>query len=1125
MIYHFPDLETLRLAITSGVVPTDVSLAPAKGGLDDDGQVWLEPSVALPRKAQTSLRQLGVEIVRANGQLEGDEYICWLQLLPVARADNPVPSPQTPVVFELPEATQLPLLVGEMLRLGNDRQGFRMLKDAAGSRVLLRVIGPPYYSLLRALERNGDDGPAPRAYLERSPRVWVEFGYTHPLVDKLRPKEGRFVLMRPPREWTVVEEAAFQDIYDILDFPLPQEQVAWQNAELKSRIRVPLRLASAGTSEPPELWVLRDDAVAQLDNLVREADDHLLNQLAFAVGSRDGKTRIVLRVRQLKKHKPPHLVLNAESYRPFKKMENLFLPHGRRLQPPLRRDVVRKLLAEDPAQIVWLAAQPDGGFVPESLPDQAFRPLRDWVEYVVDQEHAPLEQWVKASRFEFAAFVCKDDPKASTPKGPAPERKRPEGQKPEAPTPAAEPAAARPKGKGVDKTAFVEVPQVKPSALKARLQELEQQFLVAEGELDAGPRLALWPELAALNAALDQPGDAAICWLNALWERDQPAWAQQWVAGETKATDAKALDVLLKKSNPEPDEVRTVAARVIAHPEEAAPRLPALRHFLETNEHRVGVRAAWLAWVSLTKLSHGDVLGLTRARDRLLERLLAKGLNMEHDLPTFLRYAGNQSGDRLRTVRTHLLDIRQRAHAFIEHSYHVTAQTDVGPDPETFKTWLRPEAEALTKAYCDLTFAFGLARLGETDECHKLHKTAEKALDTRDPVHGFLVQAFGYRIDQGLRRQPHSGPLPTELLQRLDRLETKQRYAIDHLRRQSRLLDPHERIDSTRRLTMSVVKDEVEHGLLLLQDLHDPAAVRKHVEQFLARDIVSVPANVRLKRLAAALAVQSQLGETVTLQILEHLLEVLPTLAGSFNVFDTLELVKPVLDRGLFLAAHYGQSAMVQSFLDWFLRLFAAQVKKERGTVKELDVLLAGCFHGLRKLGLRDEISRLLHQVADLVLQGQSLDAVRKRTGVNWPPTVGTLLHIASGWLYFGRVGDAVPILDTARELLFTEPLKYFDKNPLACAYAAALGQAPVDLSLAKFQELFPRIGRIWDSRETRYYFSQSQLHLIESVVLAMASDDFVLGPNARRWLDEDEYLVRRRIHRDLRTFLAQAGV
>jgi hypothetical protein len=134
-------------------------------------------------------------------------------------------------------------------------------------------------------------------------------------------------------------------------------------------------------------------------------------------------------------------------------------------------------------------------------------------------------------------------------------------------------------------------------------------------------------------------------------------------------------------------------------------------------------------------------------------------------------------------------------------------------------------------------------------------------------------------------------------------------------------------------------------------------------------------------------------------------------------------------------------------------------------------------------------------------------------------------LHIASGWLYFGRVDDALPILDAARDLLFNNALAYHDKNPLSCAYAAALGQAPVELSLAKYLELFPRLGRIWDCRETRYYVSISQLQLIETVVLAMVSDDFVLGQNARRWLDEDEFLVRRRIHRDVRDVLAQAGM
>jgi hypothetical protein len=37
---------------------------------------------------------------------------------------------------------------------------------------------------------------------------------------------------------------------------------------------------------------------------------------------------------------------------------------------------------------------------------------------------------------------------------------------------------------------------------------------------------------------------------------------------------------------------------------------------------------------------------------------------------------------------------------------------------------------------------------------------------------------------------------------------------------------------------------------------------------------------------------------------------------------------------------------------------------------------------------------------------------------------------------------------------------------------------------------------------------------------LAVVSDDFTLGANARRWLDDDEFLVRRRIHKDLRAMM-----
>jgi hypothetical protein len=55
------------------------------------------------------------------------------------------------------------------------------------------------------------------------------------------------------------------------------------------------------------------------------------------------------------------------------------------------------------------------------------------------------------------------------------------------------------------------------------------------------------------------------------------------------------------------------------------------------------------------------------------------------------------------------------------------------------------------------------------------------------------------------------------------------------------------------------------------------------------------------------------------------------------------------------------------------------------------------------------------------------------------------------------------------------------------------------------------------DSFTSNSHFSFSQLEVIESVVLAVVSDDFTQGTQARRWLDDDEFLVRSRIHDDQR--------
>jgi hypothetical protein len=55
----------------------------------------------------------------------------------------------------------------------------------------------------------------------------------------------------------------------------------------------------------------------------------------------------------------------------------------------------------------------------------------------------------------------------------------------------------------------------------------------------------------------------------------------------------------------------------------------------------------------------------------------------------------------------------------------------------------------------------------------------------------------------------------------------------------------------------------------------------------------------------------------------------------------------------------------------------------------------------------------------------------------------------------------------------------------------------------------------------TNRYFTLKPLELIDTVVRAVVSDDFALGPGVRGWLDDDEYLIRRRITRDLEAALA----
>jgi FtsH ternary system domain X7 len=1108
----FPDLETLRLALASGAVPTQVANAPASASIDARGAIHVLPSSKISKAALGELRRLGV--VSREGGLEGpfEDVDCWLQLLPLVRDRSESKlSESTPIYFEMEEG-QVAGFVGEVLRLGNDRQSCRWLTVGGRLSAMVRVVGPPYFSLLRAIDRlDRDHGPI--AYFEQAPGVLVEVGFRHPMADSLAPPSGRILLIREPRNWRTIEAGPFRDIYGMLAFTLPEAPVDLIEGESPGRMAVPLRLARGPEAEAAELWVLRDRAEEQVEALVRNADDRLLSRLAFAVGQAEGGPTVVIRVRP-SKQPPPSPIFDAVGYRPYLRLQNLFVPVGSRLHPPLRRDPVARLLASDPSRITWLAPTSDGKFVPESLPDSAFRPLDQWVDYVLDREHRPLEAWVESARFEFEPFACDGD--GTDRVGPAPVEKASRTRKEKAPSQPVAPQAPT-KGRsgltsGSRTRSRPDLPKSetnKPDAALIRLRELEAAFLASPAPSEDEGRRLLLLEMGGLNARLDRPADASVCWSMAIWEVEHPpaevveSWAE---ATPRPIGDLKALDRLLAYDSPPVEDLRSVAVCLLRQASDGggwpglAGRLGRLQHFFERHEARLPTRLAWLAWLSMTRLSGGDVLALARARDRLLERLHQGGLRTDLDLPGFLRHGVGASADRIRLIHGHLLTLRDQVLDWSRRGHMVAPNTGV---------------------LADLVFAFGLGRLGDRDLATRLLENARQVTKGRDAVMILLFQAFEHRIGQALEGRPNVGPLSQELMRRLDRMgkeggekdqkkEKEDRYKIDRLREHSRILEPLERINPYRHW-VGAQAEELIRELGAWPDVIDRGELASRVSKALtAKRQGNDAAVLRARVLREALEVAFRLGDSMAEEMLGKVLPVADGLGDPPRQADLLE-------KGLRVAAHFDRPQYVRAFVDRFVGLLESGGPK---AASSLEPLLGQCFRGLRKLGLRDEVEGLLRAISKTILHGRDLTAPGPRSGppaIEWARAIRLLLQVAAAWFDIGQGERSIPILDEARGMLFDGELIPIEQTSLSCAYLRSMALAPTEMALARMEEAFDRLERVHDSFTTNSHYSLTRLDVIEAAVLTLVSDDFTLDRSGRGRLEDDEYLVRRRVHRDVR--------
>ncbi len=1175
MILSFPDPSVLRLVLTTGILSPAVVQSGVVAGYDDRQHLWVSCSGSLARNVQRELRNLSVVISQEMGTAATQAYDSWLELVSLQADSRPLENMErVPVLFDLHDGADLGPIVHEILRLGNDRQSFRWLSnDEGAARAVLRVIGPPYYTLLRALEPQGK-ATAPVAYCERAPSIWVELGHTYPLLEFIKPPRGKLLLLRAGHRWMYLEDGPFRDIYEAIEFSLHDRPIAWQDGTPAAAIKIALTLRPGGETGGALMWVLRDDAETELNRFVQDAPEQLLSSLAFAVGERAGRKTMVLRTLHARSA-PPELVLNATPYKPHLRLPNLFVPAGMVLHPHLRRDAVRNLLADDIERVVWLVPGENGSFTPESLAENAFRPLSDWVAYVLDQAEEPLQEWMQSMKFEFESFICDESgdsepKKPNNPKDKGPKKsiqKRPKNQGEAAiGQPAETPNRANTTGEAAlneDKTAIgeaaepadrvkrvessgpeiynaAELESAEPGALQLRLQAVESRFLSVEGPLDAPERQKLWPELASLNGALKATDDAGLCWLAAFWAQDQipEKWAQDWLYVEAAAVRSRPelnlpgnrtwvgspadgaapnLDALHSLDVPMAADLRALAAYIVwsarqhSVPTELVGNLPAVRRFLEQHEHLLPVRAVWLAWTHLVQLSQGDVLAIARTRDRLLERLYQDGLRAERDLPSFLRSSGQRQHTPQRGLGPWLTDLCDWAHIWAEENGRSTDKQ-------------QGELSAPMQGYIDLLFALGHARLGERDASRQLLQRGTSKLRDEEPVHTQLSKAFEYRVRQALEGKPLNGALPDEYYREVIQLGDSgrkgcvgYRYVVERLHCQLRVLEPSHAINPYRRILKS---DELEKELALLTDLTDKKEVIAQVERLWNKPRKSARGESARALIAReALNLAPRVSEEFACTMLHRAMEALDASpfppAGPFEFTGQVQL----LTRALFVAAHFDRTDIIPALVTRFKKTLLPDMEPE----PLLAVARAAnhCFRGLRKMGMRDEIQELLALMSQVMLGGRNVVNTDVQEMAGKPHQLVALLEVAGGWLSFGQTDRAEHVLKVSQEVLFQNEVPQASHVALAKAYIAALGQGSVESSKDRLQELLQNLRGIRDNfGPNAYHISQSQLEVIETIILAVTHDDFALGPTARRWLEDDEFLVRQRIHREVRALI-----
>ena len=619
--------------------------------------------------------------------------------------------------------------------------------------------------------------------------------------------------------------------------------------------------------------------------------------------------------------------------------------------------------------------------------------------------------------------------------------------------------------------------------------QLESDIAEGQAAAPATVRWCRWTELARVAGEGQKPSETALCWINALWEREAPPeeWCGEWLHWERLNARAETSISCVPVGSIAQARLACAELTAFGCSSESMTDTAGISKrlaLIEAREGQLPIRAVWLANVSSARLLGGDSLGLARSRDRLLARLGHDGPAIDLDAPTFLRFHGGLDGDRYRAVREWLFHVRDPIQKWIGKMATGQRLEFAGLDPD-------PRA---TGAYADAMLAWGLSRVGERGKAQELLERSGAILRRTagpgaDPlVHRELWERFRERIESAqlgrTTRQDSSFSTPL--------LDYRAEYSRTKLPAHSTILAPANAL--------------LPFGELELADFLGSDPLGERMRSFRKRPTADAarelwrgakldPTAETLPRTAVILAENlSELDEATALEIVAALPRAIDLLPES------LRRTAP------------GDGDRRPAILRW----------SRRGLDSALRLILK--FNGSDSLETLSTALLESHRNGDGIWpallpshSGEIYAAFRKlgRTDLmkTWLVELGE--HPA-GLFALGREDRAWAMLDSAREELFVRGINDVrDRTKAAFAYVEALALAPPRLALGRLEELFQRLDRISTDGATAQYYALKPLELIDRAIAAVVTDEFGLGPKVRRWLDDDEFLIRQRIGRD----------